>query len=135
MLLLIATSVFILYLIILRYVKQEDADFFCKQFYILEIEISDQTKTFKMKLRCSQRHSSEKRGLCSTQCPRETLQNLLYFMYKKTHAAFFVPISCNFIFLPNECPGLCQYTQGHSLGNNIKLHETKTKKPRELSYT
>ena len=34
-------------------------------------------------------HSSEIRGLCSTKCSRETLQNLLYFMYKKTHVVFF----------------------------------------------
>ena len=38
-----ATSVFILYLIILRYVKQEDGVFFCKQFYILKIRTTDQT--------------------------------------------------------------------------------------------
>ena len=35
-------------------------------------------------------HSSEKRGLRSTKCSSETLQNLLYFMYKKTHVVFFV---------------------------------------------
>ena len=35
-------------------------------------------------------HSSEIRGLRSTKCSSETLQNLLYFMYKKTHVVFFV---------------------------------------------
>ena len=35
-------------------------------------------------------HSSEIRGLRSTFCPREMLQNLPYFMYKKTHVVFFV---------------------------------------------
>ena len=30
-------------------------------------------------------HSSEIRGLRSTKCSSETFQNLLYFMYKKTH--------------------------------------------------
>ena len=35
-------------------------------------------------------HSSEIRGLYSTKCSSETLQNLLYFMYKKTHVVFFV---------------------------------------------
>ena len=35
-------------------------------------------------------HSSEIRGLCLTKCSSETLQNLLYFMYKKTHVVFFV---------------------------------------------
>ena len=35
-------------------------------------------------------HSSEIRGLRSTKCSSETLQNLLYFMYKKTHVVLFV---------------------------------------------
>ena len=35
-------------------------------------------------------HSSEIRGLRSTKCSSKTLQNLLYFMYKKTHVVFFV---------------------------------------------
>ena len=37
-------------------------------------------------------HSSEIRGLHSTKCSSDTLQNLLYFMYKKTHVyvVFFV---------------------------------------------
>ena len=33
-------------------------------------------------------HSPEIRGLCSTKCSSETLQNLLYFMYKKTTLVF-----------------------------------------------
>ena len=28
-------------------------------------------------------------------------------------------------FSPNECPGLCQYRPGHSLGKNIKWHKMK----------
>ena len=35
-------------------------------------------------------HSSEIRGLRSTKYSSKTLQNLLYFMYKKTHIVFFV---------------------------------------------
>ena len=35
-------------------------------------------------------HSSEIRGLCSTKCSREMLQNLLYFMCKKTHVVFII---------------------------------------------
>ena len=35
------------------------------------------------------KHSSEIRGLCSTKCSSEMLQNLLYFMHKKTHEVFF----------------------------------------------
>ena len=35
-------------------------------------------------------HSSEIRGLRSTKCSSETLQNLLCFMYKKSHVVFFV---------------------------------------------
>ena len=34
-------------------------------------------------------HSSEINGLRSTKCSSETLQNLLYFMYKKTHVVLF----------------------------------------------
>ena len=34
-------------------------------------------------------HSSEIRGLRSMKCSSETLQNLLYIMYKKTHVVFF----------------------------------------------
>ena len=51
-------------------------------------------------------HSSEKSGLCSTKCSSETLQNLLYFMYKKTHVVFFVFHFMQFYFFPYECPGL-----------------------------
>ena len=46
---------------------------------------------------------SEIRGLCLTKLSSKTLKNLLYFMYKKTHAVSFL-----FFFLPYECPGLCQ---------------------------
>ena len=35
-------------------------------------------------------HSLEITGLRSMKCSSETLQNLLYFMYKKTHVVFFV---------------------------------------------
>ena len=35
-------------------------------------------------------HSSEIRGLRSTKCSSVSLQNLLYFMYKKTHVVLFV---------------------------------------------
>ena len=35
-------------------------------------------------------HSSEIRGLCSTKCSSEMLQNLLYFMYTKTYLVFFI---------------------------------------------
>ena len=34
-------------------------------------------------------HSSEIRGLRSTKCYSEMLQNLLYFMHKKTHVVLF----------------------------------------------
>ena len=48
-------------------------------------------------------YSSEIRDLSSTKCSSKTLQNLLYFLYKKTHIIFF--IFCNFTFFPfiNEC--------------------------------
>ena len=52
-------------------------------------------------------HSSQFQSLCSTKSFSETLQYLPYFIYiGKLKVAFF--ISCNFMFLPNECPGLCQ---------------------------
>ena len=35
-------------------------------------------------------HSSEISGFRSMKCSSETLQNLLYFMYKKTHVVLFV---------------------------------------------
>ena len=38
-------------------------------------------------------HSSEIRGLHKTLCPRETLQNLPYFMYKKNHVSSFFRFS------------------------------------------
>ena len=46
--------------------------------------------TFFFIFHCTE--NSEIRGLCSTKCSSETLQNLLYFMYKKrkTHVVFFV---------------------------------------------
>ena len=54
------------------------------------------------------------RGLRSMKCSSKTLQNLLYFMYKKTHVLFSFFILCNFIFLPYEYPGLCRHRPGHS---------------------
>ena len=59
-------------------------------------------------------HSSEIRGLRSTKCSSKTLQNLLYFMYKKTHLVFFVFHLVQLYFSPYECPGLCQHRLGHS---------------------
>ena len=38
-------------------------------------------------------HSSEIRGLRSTKCSSKTLQNFLYFMYKKTHVGSFFRFS------------------------------------------
>ena len=49
------------------------------------------------------KHSSEIRGLCSMNCSSETLQNLLYFMYKKTHVVFFVVHFRQLYFFPYEC--------------------------------
>ena len=74
-------------------------------------------------------HPSEKRGLHSTKCSSKMLQNLLYFMYKKTHVVvFFIFHFIQLWVLPNECPGLCQHRPGHSLGKNIKLHKMKNEK-------
>ena len=59
-------------------------------------------------------HSLEIRGLRSTKCSSETLQNLLYFMYKKIHVVIFVFHFVQLYFLPYECPGLCQHRPEHS---------------------
>ena len=59
------------------------------------------------------------------------LQNLLYFMYKKTHVVFFLFHFVQlyiFSFLHNEFPGLCQHRPGHPLGKHIKLHVMKNEK-------
>ena len=55
--------------------------------------------------------------------PSEILQTLPYFYHKKTHIVFSFFISCNFIFLPNECPGLCRHRPGQSWGKNVALLE------------
>ena len=68
------------------------------------------------------------RGLCLMKCPSKILQNLPYFYHKKIPVVFvFIFLSSNFIFPPNECPRLCQYRPGHSLGGK-KLREMKNKK-------
>ena len=77
-------------------------------------------------------HSSEKRGLRSTFCPRETLQNLLYFMHKKTHVVFFVFHFVQLWVFPYECPGLCRHRPWHSLGKVAR--NEKRKKLHGFSY-
>jgi hypothetical protein len=42
--------------------------------------------------------SSKMGGLRSAKCSSKMLQNLLYFVYKKTHVVFSFFISCNFAF-------------------------------------
>ena len=60
-------------------------------------------------------------------CPSETLQNLPYFIYATTQSCFFrFSFQEYFIFLANDCPGLCRHRPGHSLGEKIKQHEMKT---------
>ena len=65
-------------------------------------------------------HSSEIGGLCLMKWPSEILQNLPYFMYKKTHVFFSVFHLMNALLYVD--------IDGHSLGKNIKLHETKKRK-------
>ena len=55
----------------------------CQRFYSYLLNKSEDKGIIQM-------HSSEIRGLCSTKCSSKMLQNLLYFMYKKTHVVFFV---------------------------------------------
>ena len=55
-------------------------------------------------------------------CPKESLQNLSYFLeYKKNHVvSFFLKIMLLYLvhkyFHPNTCPGLYRYIPGHFLG-------------------
>ena len=86
------------------------------------------------------KHTSEMRGWCLMKWRSEMLQNLPYseatLQKKEVFAQRNVPakcfkicyilcirklmlffsffISCNFIFLPYECPGLCRHRPGHS---------------------
>ena len=47
---------------------------------------------------------------------------------KKPNLLFRFYISCYFTFSPNECPGLCQYSPGHSLGKHKVARNEKWKK-------
>ena len=68
-------------------------------------------------------HSSEIRGLCSTKCSCETLQNLFDFMLKKTCLEFlWFFISLNFTFLHYERPDLCNQRPKAFKGINLKFH-------------
>ena len=78
-------------------------------------------------------HSSQFQSLCSTKCSTEMFQwnaskFAIFYIYENPKLFFTFFISCNFMFLPNECPGVCRQLQGHSLGKNIKLHEMKNGK-------
>ena len=64
-------------------------------------------------------NSSEKLNMI---CTSEKLQDLPYFWNTKTHVVIlFFFISCCFILLPYECPGLCWHRPGHSLWERIKI--------------
>ena len=51
-----------------------------------------------------------------------------FYIYENLRLLFPFFISCNFIFVPNECPGLCRQRPGHSLEKKIRLDEMKTGK-------
>ena len=55
-----------------------------------EFEVNDNYNDEKEDFLSETPHSSEIRGLRSTKCSSKTLQNLLYFMYKKTQVVFFL---------------------------------------------
>ena len=44
----------------------------------------------------------------------------IFYIYENPKLLFPFFNSCYVIFLPNECPGLCQHRPGHSLGKKIK---------------
>ena len=76
-------------------------------------------------------HSSEIRGLRSRKCSSETIQNLLYFMYMKTHIVFFFRFSFRatlYFYLMNALVYVDIPRPGHSLRKNIKLLEMKNEK-------
>ena len=62
------------------------------------------------------------------------LQNLLYFYNKKIRIVFFVFHFEQLLFFPNECPSLCRYRPGHSLGKMKVAQNEKRKKLRGFSY-
>ena len=52
----------------------------------------------------------------------------IFYIYENPKLLFPFFISCYFIFLPNECPGLCRHRPGHSLVKKIKLLEMENEK-------
>ena len=69
---------------------QRIADDFSSQLDGYSVQYSDNDEsTVSKNWKNSTNHSSEIRGLCSTKCSSETLQNLLYFMYKENPRSFF----------------------------------------------
>ena len=50
-----------------------------------------------------------RRFMLKMNCLRKMLQNLQYFWNMKTHEVFSFFISCYFLFLSNECPGLYRH--------------------------
>ena len=67
-------------------------------------------------------------------CFSERLQNLLYFMYKKTQVVFFVCNLMQLYFFPYECPGLCRHTRAF-IREKVKLHEMKNEKNYVLGFS
>ena len=61
---------------------------------------------------------NKKRGLCLMKCPRETVQNLPYFLKYKNPCNHGNNYSLTH-FYPNECPGLYRYIPGYSLGKKL----------------
>ena len=76
-------------------------------------------------------HSSEIRGLRSTKRSSKMLQNLLYFMYKKTHIGFSFHATLHFYLM--NAPVYVDIDQGIHKGK-IARNE-KRKKLHGLSYT
>ena len=81
-------------------------------------------------------HSSEIRGLCSTKCSSEMLQNLLYFMYKKTNVVFLVFHFVQLYFsLMNALVYVDIAYQGIHKGKSKVAQNEKLKKLHGFSYT
>ena len=80
-------------------------------------------------------HSSEIRGLHSTKYSSEMLQNLLYFLYKKTHVVFFVFHFVNFTFSLMNALAYVDIDQGIRKGKSKVARNEKWKKLHGFSYT
>ena len=82
-------------------------------------------------------HSSEIRGLSTRKCSSETLQKLLYFMYKKSRIVFVCFSFCATLLFPlmNVLVYVDIILWGIPKGKNKVVQNDKQKKTHGFSYT